>query len=135
MSDRLTPFGVIAKYAEEENLAWGATHADALLDRFTREGYQVVDGPRATDQPCDRVPPVDLKNHDRIVVGLHGQWLGDVIGTHQTVDNEEVMIVMVVPAESVFEVAGRSPFGLGSRTLAADRSSGHESSAPTQGPS
>lgn len=55
-----------------------------------------------------RSAPRDLVNHDRIVVGLNGQWLGDVIGTHQTMD-DEVMIVMIVPVESVFEVAGKTP--------------------------
>lgn len=106
---RLTPYGVILKYMEEEGVAWSGAHADGLLDRLRREDYQVTDGARATDQPCDRTSPAQLKNKDRIVTGLHGQWLADVVGVHENVDGEEVMVVMVVPAEAVFEVAGKTP--------------------------
>jgi hypothetical protein len=50
----------------------------------------------------------DLKYNDRIVVGVGGQWLADVIGTHQTVQGE-TLVVLVVPTEAVFQVAGKTP--------------------------
>lgn len=58
--------------------------------------------------PTDTVTARELAYKDQVHVGVDGRMEGYVVGTQETMDGDEVMIVILVPADTVFSRAGDS---------------------------
>lgn len=107
---RLTPHGVIEKYLESLGTVWSTVQAEDILAALSKGGYRVCNSYAGHGKvPLERRAAELVESADRVVVGENGQWLGDIIGAKLLSENDEVVVVLVVPEEAFFEVAGKTP--------------------------